>query len=108
MGRETGYCGCLDVLDPDDDSEVYVFVLLSEGPAASPTPRHEEVSDEHREWVEERSGDNVAAILGWMYSGEMDEEFASYMNHRMGKFTWLPIRDMYELLVRNGFVTGSG
>lgn len=94
-------------VDVEDESDVYVFVLISESPF--PTPNYDEsVRKEGGKAVDEfyqaRSGSHVAAILGWMFSDEASGEFGANMNLSLGKFTRMSVRDMYELLLRSRLV----
>jgi len=97
-------------VEVENESDVYVFVLISSVP--DPTPnwdgvefdgsKDNAVSDWKQKQKEERSGDHVAAILGWMFAEEASGELAGNMNMSLGKFTRISLRDMYELVFRSG------
>ena len=89
-------------INAEDSSDVYVFVLISEGRESLPNWSERNLSVLSDGWEKERSGEYVAAILGWMYVEEAVRAFAGSQNIDLGKFTRMSGRDMYGLLLQSG------
>lgn len=94
-----------------DSVDVFVFVYISyardispESDILSPADVRGELDDlpaGSRNRIINRSGNRVAAILGWVYSKEFFGEMVGNMNQDgRGKFTRMATRDMNELLMR--------
>lgn len=93
-------------------ADAFAFVLISEAQHDTPKEKklRESIEETERdsatdyvaECLQERSGNYVATILGWIYSNEFSSEMMGNFNgEAKGKFTRMYLRDMYELLLRS-------
>lgn len=109
MHRDEGY----STIDAETDTDVFIFVLVNS--PADPPPAYAKLEDKDREeWSEyeeealsDRSGNNVAIILGWMFAAEFFGEAMNNVFEVDDQFTRVGVRDMYELLLRSA-TTGVG
>lgn len=88
-------------LDPSDDTDVFIFVLVTKPGKPSPIPSDPE---EATGWAatEEYTGDWLALILGWMFADAIRGEAVGNLVQVSGRFTRLHLRDLYELFFRAG------
>ncbi|RXK47717.1 hypothetical protein [Halorientalis pallida] len=86
-------------IDPDSETDIYIFVLVSTPERESPIPTDTSETDN---WVSthEHTGNYMALILGWMFAHSIQGEAIGNLTDRSGNFTRLHTRDMYEVFMR--------
>ena len=88
-------------LDPSDDTDVFIFVLVTKPGKPSPIPSD---PTDATGWAttKQHTGDWLALILGWMFADAVRGEAVGNLVHITGGFTRLHLRDLYELFLRAG------